>query len=141
MVISRNVFIVVYINKVLLLLSVFDKLCHQKLGKTYALILFTKRRCGTVYADQRRNLLLMSVLTSMPHLIEQDDDYTDFTMEDDLKEVILDQVHWKQTALVENLLKRLSLAIAYHEGDEPRSRRSTPASFKRLVCGLAKLAT
>jgi hypothetical protein len=54
----------------------------------------------------------------MLHLIEHDDDYTDVMMEDDLKEVILDQLHWKQTASKENLLRPLSLAIAYVEGGE-----------------------
>jgi hypothetical protein len=55
-VISRNVLTVVNINTIHLLLSMFDKLCKQKLGKTHALILFSKTSWGTVYANQRRNL-------------------------------------------------------------------------------------
>jgi hypothetical protein len=117
-VVSRNVFIVVKINKVHLLLSMFDIVCAQKLGKSYSLILFTKTRWGTVYANQRRNLLVKTVLTSMPHMIEHEDEYKDVTMEDDLKEAILDSSHWRKTSSLEVLLKPLCLAIAYCEGDE-----------------------
>ena len=44
----------------------------------------------------KQNLLVNTALIGMPHLIDHDDKYEDVTMEEDLREIILDPELWKE---------------------------------------------
>jgi hypothetical protein len=117
-IVSQNVFIVTKINSVHLLITMFDHICAQKHGKSYALILFTKTRWCTVYNMVRRNILVKSTLVAMPNATDHDEEFEDATMDNDLRDVILDVPFWKATAALETLLKPLCAAVGYLEGDE-----------------------
>jgi hypothetical protein len=117
-IVSTNVFIVNKINAVHLLTSMFDVCCMEKLSKTYALILFTKSRWCTALAMLKRNVLVKSVLISMPNAIDHDDKFEDVSMEESLREIILDAQHWKGTVAAVKLLTPLCAAITHLEGDE-----------------------
>ncbi|RHY25288.1 hypothetical protein DYB32_008406 [Aphanomyces invadans] len=98
---SINVLIVNKINAVHLLTSTFEVVCAEKHGKTYSLIQFTKTRWCTGYFMLRRNLLLKSVLVSMPNSIDHDDKFKDVVMEPELRSAILDVSFWKSTIALE----------------------------------------
>uniref|UniRef100_M4BB97 Uncharacterized protein n=1 Tax=Hyaloperonospora arabidopsidis (strain Emoy2) TaxID=559515 RepID=M4BB97_HYAAE len=66
----------------------------------------------------KHNLIVNSVLISMPHAIDHDDKFEDVAMEDPVRNVILEVQHWKKTATVELLLRPLCAAITHLEGDE-----------------------
>uniref|UniRef100_M4C595 Uncharacterized protein n=1 Tax=Hyaloperonospora arabidopsidis (strain Emoy2) TaxID=559515 RepID=M4C595_HYAAE len=129
-IISANVFIVNKINTVHLLTSMFGVCCVEKLHKTRSLLLFTKKRWCTIFAMIKRNLLVKSVMMSMPRTIDHDHKFEDVAMEGPVRNVILDVQHWKKTAAVALLLTPLCTAITHLEGVvRIRSRQCGPVSL------------
>ena len=64
----------------------------------------------------KRNLLVKSVMMSMPRTIDHDHKFEYVAMEGPVRNVILDVQHWKKTAAVALLLTSLCTAITHLEG-------------------------
>jgi hypothetical protein len=88
----------------------------EKYKKRYNLILFTKRRWGTVYYAAQRASVVKAACASLPGEILNAD--LDIDMCDKLKALVTDPAYWKGVAAFEVLFKTISSCLTYLEGDE-----------------------
>jgi hypothetical protein len=54
------------VRKTHLILALFDKICLQKFGRTYVLILYTNTRWGTLHDAVKRLCLVRAALCHLP---------------------------------------------------------------------------
>jgi hypothetical protein len=109
------VWLVRSIRKTHLILALFDKICLQRFGRTYVLILYTKTRWGTLCDAVKRLCLVRAAICHLPTEIVVTELDTD--LDEETKALIMDQAFWKGVAAVEALLTPICSVLAYLEGD------------------------
>ncbi|CAK9858898.1 unnamed protein product [Sphagnum jensenii] len=87
LIIKQIVFLVKSVRKTHLIQQLFDKICKEKYGITFVLILFTKTRCGTVRDAAKRLNRVRTTMCQLPIEIMSND--LDVDLPNDLRDLIL----------------------------------------------------
>jgi hypothetical protein len=110
------VFLVKTIRKTHLIQQQFDKVSKEKYGQTLVLILFTKKRWGTICDAAKRLNRVRTAICQLPTEILSNE--LDIDLAPELRNIILDVAFWKGLAALEVLFSTICPCLTYFEGDE-----------------------
>jgi hypothetical protein len=97
-------------------LQLFDKMCLEKIKKTYVLILFTETRWDSEFYTAQRTSTVKASCAALAGEIRNAE--LDSHLCDELKELVIDPASWKGVAAMETLFMTISSCLTYLEGDE-----------------------